>query len=160
MANYEKGFIRNNRIIHNNRVENFRKVSFVAIVLRKYQVSQKPSWKEPYMALEPFPDTWANSQLCASWVALTSFLLTNGNSNISKEDSTSSFVKISHLYGTSYWSTCKNPVLPLATLENGNIKAKLKTSEKWVTVTSPDDLFKHGIDVDYKKMGCGEILNN
>ena len=32
----------------------------------------------------------------------------------------SSFVKISHLYGTSYWSTCKNPVLirlPLATLE-------------------------------------------
>ena len=43
---------------------------------------------------------------------------------------------------------------------NDNIKAKLKTSEKWVTVTSPDDLFKHGIDVDYKKMGCGEILNN
>jgi len=43
---------------------------------------------------------------------------------------------------------------------NGNIKAKLKTSEKWVTVTSPDDLFQHGIDVDYKKMGCGEILNN
>ena len=35
-----------------------------------------------------------------------------------------------------------------------------KTSEKWVTVTSPDDLFKHGIDVDYKQMGCGEILNN
>ena len=44
--------------------------------------------------------------------------------------------------------------------QNGNIKAKLKTSEKWVTITSPDDLFKHGIDVDYKKMGCGEILNN
>ena len=43
---------------------------------------------------------------------------------------------------------------------NSNMKAKLKTSEKWVTVTSPDDLFKHGIDVDYKKMGCGEILNN
>ena len=43
---------------------------------------------------------------------------------------------------------------------NGNIKAKLKTSEKWVTGTSPDDLFKHGIDVDYKQMGCGEILNN
>jgi len=35
---------------------------------------------------------------------------------------------------------------------NGNIKAKLKTSEKWVTVTSPDDLFKHVIDVDYKQM--------
>jgi len=32
----------------------------------------------------------------------TSFLPTNGNSKISKEDSTSSFVKISHLYGTSY----------------------------------------------------------
>ena len=30
------------------------------------------------------------------------FLLTNGNSNISKEDSTSSFVKISYLYGTSH----------------------------------------------------------
>ena len=43
---------------------------------------------------------------------------------------------------------------------NGNIKAKLKTSEKWVTVTSPDDLFKHGIDVNYKQMGCGEILSN
>ena len=32
---------------------------------------------------------------------------------------------------------------------NGNIKAKLNTSEKLVIVTSPDDLFKHGIDVDY-----------
>jgi len=42
---------------------------------------------------------------------------------------------------------------------NGNIKAKLKTSEKWVTVTSPDGLFKYGIDVDYKQMGCGKILN-
>ena len=37
--------------------------------------------------------------------------------------------------------------------QNGNIKAKLKTTEKWVTVTSPD-LFKHGIDVDYKQIGC------
>jgi len=43
---------------------------------------------------------------------------------------------------------------------NGNIKAKLKTTEKWVTVTSPDDLFKHGIDVDYKQMGCAQILYN
>ena len=43
---------------------------------------------------------------------------------------------------------------------NGNIKAQLKTSEKWVTVTSPDDLFKHGIDVDFKQMGYGKILNN
>ena len=42
----------------------------------------------------------------------------------------------------------------------GNIKATLKTSEKWVTITSSDDLFKHGIDVDYKQMGCGKILNN
>jgi len=32
----------------------------------------------------------------------TSFLLTNGNSKISKEDSMFSFVTISHLYGTSY----------------------------------------------------------
>ena len=32
---------------------------------------------------------------------------------------------------------------------NGNIKAKLKTTDKWVTVTSPDDLIKHGIDVDF-----------
>jgi len=40
------------------------------------------------------------------------------------------------------------------------MKAKLKTSEKWVTVISPDDLFKHGIDVDYKQMGCDKILNN
>ena len=43
---------------------------------------------------------------------------------------------------------------------NGNIKAKLKTAEKWVTVTSPDDLFKHGIDVNYKQMGCDKILNH
>ena len=43
---------------------------------------------------------------------------------------------------------------------NGNIKAKLKTSEKWVTVTPPDDLFKHGIDIDYKQMDCGKIFNN
>ena len=32
----------------------------------------------------------------------TSFLLTNGNSKISKEDTTSLFVKISHLYFTSF----------------------------------------------------------
>jgi len=32
----------------------------------------------------------------------TSFLLINGISKISMEDNTSSFVKISHLYGTSY----------------------------------------------------------
>jgi len=32
----------------------------------------------------------------------TSFLPTNGNSKTSKEESMSSFVKISHLYGTSY----------------------------------------------------------
>jgi len=31
---------------------------------------------------------------------------------------------------------------------NCNIKAKLKTTDKWVTVTSSDDLFKHEIDVD------------
>jgi len=37
---------------------------------------------------------------------------------------------------------------------NGNKKAKLKTTEKWVTVTSPDDTFKHGIYVDYVQMGC------
>ena len=43
---------------------------------------------------------------------------------------------------------------------NGNIKAKLKTTEKWVTITSLDDLLKHGIDVDCKQMGCGEVLNN
>jgi len=37
----------------------------------------------------------------------TSFVLTNGNSKVSKEDSTSSFVKISHFYGTSYRRTCR-----------------------------------------------------
>jgi len=42
---------------------------------------------------------------------------------------------------------------------NGNLKAKLKTTEQWVTVTSSDDLFKHGIDVDYEQIGCGKILN-
>ena len=43
---------------------------------------------------------------------------------------------------------------------NGNIKAKFKTSEKWVTVTSPDDLFKHGIDIYCKQMDCGKTLSN
>jgi len=42
---------------------------------------------------------------------------------------------------------------------NGNIKAKLKATEKWVTVTSPDDLFKYGIDDDFKQMGCDKILS-
>jgi len=42
---------------------------------------------------------------------------------------------------------------------NGNIKANLKTYEKWVTVTSPDDLFKHGKDDDYKQMGSDKTLN-
>ena len=41
---------------------------------------------------------------------------------------------------------------------NGNIKAKLKTTEKWVTVTSPDDLFKHRIDVDYKRWAVTKYL--
>jgi len=36
---------------------------------------------------------------------------------------------------------------------NGNIKA----TEIWVTITSPDDLFKHRIDDNYKQMGCGKI---
>jgi len=43
---------------------------------------------------------------------------------------------------------------------NGNLKDKPKTSEKWVTVTSRGDLFNHGIDVDYKQMGCSKILSN
>ena len=43
---------------------------------------------------------------------------------------------------------------------NGNIKANLKTTEKWGTITSPDELLKHGIDVDRKQLGCGEVLNN
>ena len=42
---------------------------------------------------------------------------------------------------------------------NANIKAKLKTSEEWVTVTSLDDLFKHGVDIDYKQMDCDKILS-
>jgi len=89
----------------------------------------------------------------------TSFLLTNGISKISKEDSTSSFVKISNLYGTSYWrSPCCDAFTSCYTW-NGNLKAKLKTSETWVTITSPDDLFKHRIDADYKQMGCGKTLN-
>ena len=37
-----------------------------------------------------------------SYKKKTSLLLTNGNSKISKEDRTSSFVKISHLYGSNY----------------------------------------------------------
>jgi len=49
---------------------------------------------------------------------------------------------------------------PMATsLTYGSIKAKLKTTDKWVTVTSPDDLFKHGIDVDFKQMYCDKILS-
>jgi len=41
---------------------------------------------------------------------------------------------------------------------NGSIKTKLKTIEKWVTNTSPDDLFIHGIDIDVKQMGCEKLL--
>jgi len=55
-------------------------------------------------------------------------------------------------------NSCSDTFISCCT-RNGNIKAKLKTSEKWITVTSPDDLFKHGIDVDYKQMGCDKILN-
>jgi len=40
------------------------------------------------------------ARLCHT-IKETCFILTNGISKISKEDSTSSFVKISHLYGTS-----------------------------------------------------------
>jgi len=65
----------------------------------------------------------------------TSFLLTSGNSKLSKEDSTYSFVKISHPYGTSYWSTYKNPVLirlPLGSCytRSGNIQAQAKKKLK------------------------------
>jgi len=38
------------------------------------------------------------------------------------------------------------------------VKAKLKTTEKWITVTSQDDLFKPGIDIDYEEIDCGKIL--
>jgi len=41
---------------------------------------------------------------------------------------------------------------------NGNMKAKFKTSEKWVTVTSPDDLFKNGIDVDINRWAVEKYL--
>jgi len=41
---------------------------------------------------------------------------------------------------------------------NENMKAKLKTTEKWITFTSPDDLFKHGIDIDYKQMAVAKYL--
>jgi len=41
-----------------------------------------------------------------------------------------------------------------------NKSNQIETSEKWVTVTSPDDLFKHGIGIDYKQMDCGKIFNN
>ena len=64
----------------------------------------------------------------------TSLLLTNRNSKISKEDSTSSFLKISHLYGRSYWSTCKNPVvihLPVAKLEMAIQKLSSRHLKNW-----------------------------
>jgi len=89
----------------------------------------------------------------------TSFLLTNGISKISKEDSTSSFVKILQYKLLKYMrKSCSDTFISCYT-RNGNIKAKLKTSEKWITITSPDDLFKHRIDVDYKQIGWGKILN-
>ena len=40
---------------------------------------------------------------------------------------------------------------------NGNIKAKLKTTEKRLTITSSNDLFKHGIYADFKQTGCSKI---
>ena len=42
---------------------------------------------------------------------------------------------------------------------NDNIKAKLKTTEKWVAITSPDDVFKHGIHTDLKQMERDKLLS-
>ena len=38
-------------------------------------------------------------------------------------------------------------------------KSQAQEIWKWVTVTLPDDLFKHGIDIDYKQMDRGKTLN-
>ena len=87
----------------------------------------------------------------------TSFLLTNGNSKISKtvcEDLTPLRYKL-----LKYMQKSCSDTFTSCYTRNGNIKAKLKSTEKWVTVTSPDDLFKHRIDVDYKRMGCDKILS-
>ena len=91
----------------------------------------------------------------------TSFLLTNGNSKISKEDVfvCEDLTPLRYKLLKYMQKSCSDTLTSCYT-RNGNIKAILKTSEKWVTVTSPDDLFKHGIDVDYKQMGCGKIFNN
>ena len=53
-------------------------------------------------------------------------------------------MKISHLVRHKLLEymqkSCSDTFISCYT-RNGNIKAKLKTSQKWVTVTSPDDLF-------------------
>jgi len=80
----------------------------------------------------------------------TSFLLTNGKlKNIEGrqhvfvcEDLTPLRYKLLKYMQKS----CSDRFTSCYTL-NGNIKAKLKTSEKCITVTSPDDLFKHGIEI-------------
>jgi len=37
---------------------------------------------------------------------------------------------------------------------NGNVNSKLKKTEKWVTITSNDDIFNHRNGVDPKQVGC------
>jgi len=83
-------------------------------IQRVYRLGQKRRNNE-----NPRPIICVIQDLCHTKKE-TSFLLTLGISKISMEDSTSLFVKISRLYGTSCSSTCKNPVLmrsPLATLK-------------------------------------------
>jgi len=88
------------------------------------------------------------------------FLLTKGISIISKADN------MFHLWGShistvqalKYMQKSCFDTFTSCYTRNSNIKAKLKTSKKWVAVTSPDYLFKHRIDFDYKQMDCGKIL--
>jgi len=42
---------------------------------------------------------------------------------------------------------------------NRNTKSKLKITEKWITIASPDGLFNHGIDVEAEQMGCEKLIS-
>jgi len=70
-------------------------------IQRVHWLGQKRNKENPRPIIEGF----------VSYKKETNSLLTNGISKIWMADSTSSFVRISRLYCTSYWSTCKNPVL-------------------------------------------------
>ena len=80
-------------------------------------------------------------------------------SKISKADIKSFFARISLRDPTplrnellKYTQKSCSDTLASCYTWNGDLKAELQTTEKWIAVTSPYDFFKHLIDIDYKQI--------